>query len=202
MGGSKLKIAWKRKNGRIDLFTGMFLLVFLMLLLFYQIQLMLFYTSGIFMEDALAASNLASAVIDVEEYGKTHIIRIASPEYSYQLYQESLKRNLCLDETWESSNKDLISGQVEILQYMVYNVKGQDITVYSYENGNLCTWTEYGKLGSVHTPDGTLVESTSVYSRIGFPVKGILGVSVYAQKEKSVDIVANDLPHSGESGQE
>ena len=197
-----LKRQWKRKDGKIELFTGMFLVVFLLLLLFVQIQLMLFYTSGIFMEDALAASNLASAVIDVEEYGKTHVIKIASPERSYELYQEALKLNLSLNEAWEHADKDLISGTVQILQYVVYNVMNQDVTVYSFEKDGMHTWIEYGGLGRLHTPDGTLVESTSIYSRIGFPVKGILGVSVYAQKEKSVDIVSNELPHAEEDGQE
>ena len=44
-------------------------------------------------------------------------------------------------------------------------------------------------LGSVKTPDGTLVESTSIYSRISFPVKGIFGVEIEAVKQKTVDII-------------
>ena len=195
-------------SGKIELFTGMFFLVFLIVILFLQLQLMIFFIAGIYMEDALAASNLASAVIDVEEYGKTHKLRIASAENSFRLYQQALKENLGLDEDWNGSNKDLISGAVEILQYTVYNVDNRDITVYSFGEDGLHMWTENGGLGSVRTPDGTLVESTSVYSRIGFPVKGIMGISVYARKEKSVDIVVNencsvkDLPYSAKGGQE
>lgn len=186
----------------------MFFLVFLIVILFLQLQLMIFFTASIYMEDALAASNLASAVIDVEEYGKTHKLKITSAENSFRLYQQALKENLGLDEDWNGSNKDLISGAVEILEYTVYNVDNRDITVYSFDKDGLHMWTENGGLGSVCTPDGTLVESTSVYSRIGFPVKGIMGISVYARKEKSVDIVVNDncsvsdLSHSAEGGQE
>lgn len=186
------KIIRKKKCGKIELFTGMFLLVFLILLLFFQIQLMIFYTTGLYMEDALASSNLASAVIDVEEYGKSHVIRINSPEDSYTLYQRALKLNLELNEEWESQNRDLISGPVEVLQYVIYNVRKEDVTIYSFEDGGLRIWEEQGGLGSVRTPDGTLVESTTVYSRIGFPVRGILGISVYACKDKSVDIIANN----------
>lgn len=186
------KIIRRKKSGKIELFTGMFLLVFLVLLLFVQIQLMLFFATGLYMEDALASSNLASAVMDVEEYGKSHVILINSPKDSYALYLEALKVNLELNEEWESSNHELISGPVKVLQYVIYNVRKEDVTIYSFEEDGLHIWEEQGGLGSVYTPDGTLVESTSVYSRIGFPVKGILGISVYACKDKSVDIIANN----------
>jgi hypothetical protein len=46
-------------------------------------------------------------------------------------------------------------------------------------------------LGRVRTPDGILIDSTSIYSKIGFPVEGILGINIYAEKEKSVDVVSN-----------
>ena len=182
-----------RTTGKIELFTSMYLLIFLMVVLWVQIQIKLFMTTSDYVEDALAASNLASAVIDVQEYGKTHVIRIVSPDTAYMLYQEALHYNLNLNENWEAYNKNLIYGKVEILRYEIYNVNKRDITIYSYGEEGMSVREVPGGLGNVYAPDGTMIESTSVYSKIGFPVRGILGLEVAAVKQKTVDIVGNEF---------
>lgn len=193
------KISWKRKSGKIEMITGLYLLVFLVVLLTVQIQMRIFMTSGFYMEDALAASNLASAVIDIREYGMSHVIRIQSPDTAYELYREALKENLQLDDNWENDNKALIYGRVRILKYEVYNVEKGDITIYSYgEEGENVRFVP-GGAGNVRTPDGTIVESTSVYSKIEFPVRGILGMETQARKHKTVDIISNLLQEEGGS---
>lgn len=170
----------------------MYLLIFLVLVFALQMQLYLFVITGTIMEDALAASGLASAVIDVREYGMSHIIQIASPDAAYQLYREALKQNLGLGDLWEPERQTPLIRAVLPKQYIIYNVKKDDIEIYSYdENGECSSWTEYDGLGRVKAPDDTLIESTSVYSRVGFEVQGMLGLTVYAQKEKTVDIVSN-----------
>lgn len=184
----------KKKRAEIEIITGMYLLVLLVVLVAAQMQMSLFRVSASFVEDAVAASNLASAVIDIKEYGKTHTIRISSPGRAYELYREAVRENLQLDENWENSNKDMICGRVEILKYEIYNVTGKDVTIYSFGAEGEQVETVSGGLGNVRTPDGTIVTSTSVYSRIGFPVRGIFGLEIAAQKEKTVDIVSNLLP--------
>lgn len=186
-----MQAVWKQRKGKIELVTGMYLLVMLIILLAVQFQLKLFMNISSFMEDALAASNLASAVIDIREYGTTGILQIADPDAAYRLYREAVRQNLQLDDNWENSNKDLIAGQVEILKYEIYNVNKKDIIIYSFGEEGQNVRIVTGGLGSVRTPDGTLVESTSVYSKITFPVKGFFGVQVQAQKHKTVDIVTN-----------
>lgn len=187
------KLVIRKSQGKIELITGMFFISFLLLMVSVHMQVMLFSITSYSMEDALAASNLASAIIDIQEYGLTNMLCIGSPEDAYIIYQEALKTNLQLNENWESQQKDLISGRVEIIQYIIYNVRGQDITIYCFGKTGESFHKEVGGLGSVKTPDGTLVQATTVYSRIGFPVEGILGISVYAEKEKSVDIVKGNL---------
>ncbi|MDR2042809.1 MAG: hypothetical protein LBQ15_00265 [Clostridium sp.] len=187
---------YRKTWGKVELVTGMFFLILMILILAVHMQIMLFYITSQFMEDALAASNLASAVIDIEEYGRTHILRIASPETAYVSYQEALKGNLQLNADWESSSKELAAGKVEILEYIIYNVNGDDVTVSRFGQSGRSTWLEKGGVGKIKAPDGTLIETTSVYSRIGFPVEGILGISTYAEKEKSVDVVSKALAAS------
>lgn len=188
---------WNKRTGKVEIFVGMYMVVFLLILLSVQLQMRIFMATSTYMEDALAASNLASAVIDVREYGMTHIVKIASPDDAFELYCEALKQNLSLNDEWESGKKDLIYGQVEILKYEIYNVEKNNITIYSYGTEGEYVRALPNGLGSVYTPDGVLVESTSVYSKIRFPVKGILGIEIDAKKDKTVDIVSNLVNKSG-----
>ncbi len=191
------RMKWNKQTGKIEIFIGMYMVVFLLILLSVQLQMRIFMATSTYMEDALAASNLASAVIDVREYGRTHIVKIESPADAFELYRQALKQNLSLDDNWESSKKDLIYGQVEILKYEIYNVENDDITIYSYGTEGEYVRAVPNGLGSVYTPDGVLVESTSVYSKIGFPVKGIFGLVMDARKDKTVDIVSDLLNDTG-----
>lgn len=191
------RMKWNKRTGKVEIFVGMYMVVFLLILLSVQLQMRIFMATSTYMEDALAASNLASAVIDVREYGMTHIVKIASPDDAFELYCEALKQNLSLNDEWESGKKDLIYGQVEILKYEIYNVEKNNITIYSYGTEGEYVRALSNGLGSVYTPDGVLVESTSVYSKIRFPVKGILGIEIDAKKDKTVDIVSNLVNKSG-----
>lgn len=191
------RMKWNKRTGKVEIFVGMYMVVFLLILLSVQLQMRIFMATSTYMEDALAVSNLASAVIDVREYGMTHIVKIASPDDAFELYCEALKQNLSLNDEWESGKKDLIYGQVEILKYEIYNVEKNNITIYSYGTEGEYVRALPNGLGSVYTPDGVLVESTSVYSKIRFPVKGILGIEIDAKKDKTVDIVSNLVNKSG-----
>ena len=185
----RLKIEGKKEDGSIQWAVGLFFVLFLAILLYVDIQVSHFHTSSLYLEDALAASNLASAVIDVEEYGISHIVRIVNPAEAYKLYQNAVKENLGLDENWECKNVALISGQVIVECYIVYNVEEEIVRSYHIsKNGQIRM--EQGVLGKVSAPNGLLVENTGIYSEISFPVKGPWGINVIAHKGKLVDIVA------------
>lgn len=177
--------------GQLEWVTGLFFILFLGILLCGILQLDVFRASAVYLEDALAASNLASAVIDVEEYGISHTILIKDPAEAYVIYLSALQGNLNLDEEWECPSKGLIGGKVSVLEYTVYNVKDDAVEIYHYnENGQL-TFSE-GVLGSVQAPDGKWIESTSIYSEVTYPVRGIMGVETQARKSNLADIVANE----------
>lgn len=177
--------------GQLEWVTGLFFLLFLGILLCATLQLDIFRASAGYLEDALAASNLASAVIDVEEYGISHDILIGDPYAAYDAYLLALKGNLNLNEGWECVGQGLISGRVRVLNYTIYNVNGDGITVYSFdEDGLLSRWE--GIHGGVWAPNGNLIEHTGIYSRVAYPVKGLFGVQAEACKGKLVDIVTEE----------
>ena len=181
------------ESGQIGWTIGPWFLLFMGILLCACLQLEVFKSSFQYMEDALAASNLAAAVIDVEEYGRTHGIRIADPEEACRLHREALKGNLNLNEEWECDNRELISGPVQIDNFTVYNVSGNDVEIYCFE-GDGEPVRRQGTLGSVMAPNGITVEATGIYSEISYRIKGLLGVEITAHKGKLVDVVKTEEP--------
>ena len=96
-----------------------------------------------------------------------------------------------LDDNWECPGRALISGPVQVVKYILYNVSGSQVDIYSFdENGLMTSWRE--ALGSAVAPDGNRIESTGVYSEISYWVEGLLGIHVEAWKGKLVDVVAQD----------
>lgn len=178
-----------RKQGSIQWVTGLFFLLFLMILLCAEVQLDVYRASSLYLEDALAASNLASAVIDIEEYGISHTVQIANATEAYERYKDAVKENLGLNESWECANSALISGAVTIEKYIIYNVEKEIVNIF-HVSGNGGIRAEQGVLGNVTAPNGVPIETTGIYSEISFPVKGLFGITVQAHKGNLADIVA------------
>ncbi len=180
-------IRLKASRGQAGWSVGLFFLLFLAVFLRGFMELEIYRTTALYLEDALAASNLASAVVDVEEYGISHTILIDDPDEAYQRYKWAVRGNLNLDDTWKGKAGSIVQGSVHIVNYTIYNVYGDSVRIYSYdENGLVAEWQ--GTFGYVTAPNGRTVEATSVYSEITFTVKGFLGTEVEAHKGNLVDV--------------
>ena len=68
-----------------------YVLLFLVATVAFALQIREYISLKTHTEDTLAASNLASAVIDIQEYGINHNLVIKDPEQAYSIYQEALK---------------------------------------------------------------------------------------------------------------
>lgn len=179
----------QKRQGELATFTMVYVLLFLVATVAFALQIREYISLKTHTEDTLAASNLASAVIDIQEYGINHNLVIKDPEQAYSIYQEALKINMGLNDQWEDPT-GLISSPVLVEQYIVYNVRGSEVEVTSFGEGLNYSATE--TLGSATSPNGQVIESTSVYSRISYQVDGYFGVTVPAEKDKLVDIVKNN----------
>ncbi|MCR4897219.1 MAG: hypothetical protein K5891_10630 [Lachnospiraceae bacterium] len=176
-------------SGAVQWAYGIFGILFLTMVICFELQIESYRASSDLMEDALAAGNLASAVIDLREYGKTGILQIRDPLDSYRIYREALAVNLGLNGAGEGGNAALISGRVQVESYIVYNVSEGMVTEIRVAGDD--TGTRTGRLGEVTTPEGQMVSSTGVYSRISYPVKGWLGTEVTARKGNLAEVVRN-----------
>lgn len=169
--------------------TGMFYVLMVLVVVLFGFRMTQYVITSAVVEDALAASNLASAVIDIKEYGKNHEVYIQDPEEAFLLYREALCHNLQLDEYLNTTNADILASKVSIEEYTVYNVSGELVEIFVMDESGLVQEYRTGNVGQTFTPDGVLVETTTVYSRIAFRVKGLLEQTIPARKEKSIDIV-------------
>lgn len=177
-----------KNAGSVDIVSGMMFFCILILTIFFGFRMTQYMVTAAGVEDALAASNLASAVIDVEEYGKTHRIRIADGERAFQIYRDALQSNMRLDQELYSTNNEFVLGQVQIKEYIVYNVYGEQVDIQAFDGNGILTFAMIGRKGDIFTPDRICVENTTIYSRIGFQVPGLAGYTITGEKEKSIDI--------------
>lgn len=181
------KIFLGKEKGQVGWTTGLFFILFLGVTLCAELQIQRCRAASLYLEDALAASNLASAVIDVREYGISHNILIAEPTGAYALYRQAVMENLNLNASWEGQAGGLVQGRVEIVRYIVYNVRDSEVVIYHFEaDGRMTQSREI--LGSAKAPNGISIESTAVYSEITFEVPGLFGGTVRAHKGNLADV--------------
>lgn len=179
----------KKRCGKIYYSLAAFLIVFSTILVVFEIKI-----NGIKMvknlaEDSIAASNLACLIVDLEEFGATHNIQIKDVNKAYDIYCNSLKGNMNLNNDFIPASEEVIKGKITIHQFILFNVSGDQITKTEILNGEF--WSEEiinGQVGIMTTPDGTPVSNTTVYSKIGFAVRGFMNYEHYVYKENSVDI--------------
>ena len=181
----------KALPAEIELACGLFFCLFLFVLLVVQMELFRYHTSALYLEDALAASGLAAAVVDLEEYGLTNEIIIRDRENCYEQYEQALCRNLGLDEQWQSGNEQLIAGNVKLERFIIYNVSfGGSSCEDRDARGN---WNVQQAPGDgMYAPNGRLVEQTGVYGEVSYDVKGFLGIRLRARKGVLVDVVSDN----------
>ncbi len=174
--------------GQVQTVFGLFAMLFLMVIGMAEFQLAACRASSDYLEDALAASDLASALIDVREYGTTHKLVIPDPEQAYETYRKALQTNLRLREDGTSELTGMISGPVSVVRYEIYNVDEEtgSVTVDSLQGSGFVRTT--GRLGAVKTPGGQTVQSTGVYSEVTYPLEGLFGMTVTARKGKLAEV--------------
>lgn len=186
---SKLEI--KHDAGQIGLVTGMFFALFLAILLMAQLQLELYLQGSFFVEDALAASNLAAAVVDIREYGISHRVLLTEPERAYWIYEQALTDNLNLDEHRNCRKTGLITGEVKTERFIVYNVADDLVNSFEVKDGVVIA-TDTGSPGTVEAPNHKKVEHTGIYSEISFRTRDVFGITTTARKGKLVDVVGKE----------
>lgn len=185
-------ILFHKKHGAVHGMAAAMLVTAALALVFINSRLGMVEEMKVVCEDALVASTLAAAVINAEEYGRTENTVIDDYHKCYEDFKESLDQNLKLNDAGHSAYAGFFEGPIEAVDFIIYNVKEDvgTVQVMEWAGGNLSSVYE-ANLGSVSAPDGTLIEGTSVYSKIKFDVRFSNSRVIRADKDCCVDIKEN-----------
>lgn len=183
----------KKKKGTIESFISSMIIISISLIILMNLRLRIIKTTKSLVEDGLVASNLAAATIDLKEYGTSNNIVNNDFNKSFNDYCIALKDNLRLNNEFIPTSNLLINSKIDIVNFTIYNVIGNNIYMTKREaNGSIVKTTYTDKVGSMKAPNGAIIKSTMVYSKIGFEIKGYLDNKHYVYKENSVDITDKD----------
>ncbi len=173
-------------SGSSEWVLGLFAVTFLMAGMLFVIQLCAFRANSDAIEDALAASGLAAALVDIERYGIDHTLLISDPDNSYQKYVETLNVNLAAEGS-PFRRKRAIEGPVKIEQFIIYNVDGDRVSEIYMDDGGSWEVNE-GTLGSMEAPNGQIIKNTGIYGEVAFDLRGVMGMIFKTRKGKLVDV--------------
>lgn len=183
----------KKKKGSIEMFISSIAFIIVALVVIMVMRLKVVKLTKSYIEDGLVASNLAAATVDLKEYGTTNSIINNDFQKSFDDYCTALKENLNLDYNFNPKTNTLINSKVDIINFTIYNVVGNDIEMIKRElNGSITKQSYPNKVGIMKAPNGTVINTTTVYSKIGFEIKGYMNDKYYVYKENSVDITDKD----------
>lgn len=180
----------KKDKGAIEYSVSIILLMISVIVLLLCFRVRSARVEKAYLQDAQATANLAAAVIDTDLYGEKELLMIADPDEAYEQFKRSLKTNLNLDDSFMPVNTVFMESPVELLEFHIYNMGENSITHIRYDEFGAKSVETLG-LSGVTTPDGTEVESTTIYSKIEFDVKGFLGQMYRMTLENSVDVIMN-----------
>lgn len=194
----------KKDKGHVNYAFGLALMLFVVLVIMYQVQINAFKSSSQGIEDAIVDAALASAIPDIKEYGKSGNLSLYSAtkessdgsqtgkhmeqlEYSWKMFVTALSAELDLDENMVPQNKELYGEKIVINDYRIYNVLDDKVYIWQ-RSGNNIVLTGSAKVGTINAPNGIPITKTSVYVDISSKIRGFFSVTIHANKKKLVAI--------------
>ncbi|GEM_PF-3255264 len=139
--------------------------------------------------DSIDSACLSAALIDLDEYSKGRFIYISNCNKSFDVFLETLKSNMNLNNDFTPSGRS-IYDRVVVYDYTVFNIAEGTLTSCSFRTGEPVYKSEnYDK--DETTPDGTPIVSSTIYADIGMNVKTLFGIERHVHVRTSVDVVNN-----------
>ena len=184
----------RTQPGKIEYVMGMYALLFVLAMAMVSLQILRYKADSDIAEDALAASCLAALDVDPYRYGTDHCLVINDPIHARQLFEESLRENMRLgpDMTYSGNDDFYIMGKVNIDDFRIYMVDGDNVTEYAVSGYGITEST--GVYGNMKTPSGLTVRSAGAYAKISFDTYGIFDVRIRACKEAYAEMLGKPFP--------
>lgn len=140
--------------------------------------------------NALNSANLSifsSKIINLDILSQSpskKVIIIKDPQAALQTWEDRLKFNLNLDNNYMPKySSSFILSKVDINQFILYNVNDftKDVTVYTLNptTGEFDVTDYPNSEGELKTPNGNVVNITTLHTDIGFTINVIGGQNKY-----------------------
>lgn len=111
---------------------------------------------------------------------------IGDPEEALQIFKEKLKHNMRLDNNFQKLDSSTIQGKVNIKDFIIYNVQGDNVDIYTLSPYGIFNKTQKDlSKEKVVTPNNYNVGCTTVHTTISFNIKGLQGE--ISEKDVTVD---------------
>lgn len=186
----------KKRKGFSSI-LALFLMYLILCLLLFSVDRYLFNVKARKVQTDVLLSNLTSySEIDLKLLGKMpQVFNIKSPLNSLLIFKTYLGKNMKLDNNLNALNNSMVKDKVTIESYIVYNITGNKVDIYTYDSFNntfqLITVNDY-IVTPVKSPDGKTITKTSVYTKIQYFIEplmsGIVGNRISLEEEITTDI--------------
>ncbi|MFI3238104.1 MAG: hypothetical protein R3Y47_08790 [Lachnospiraceae bacterium] len=175
----------KQDEGMIHkiLSLGLMLFIILCYVLLLEMRKVSFFKSQL--EDALVQANLAAAIVDVYEYGTSEEIVFLSPQDSFLLIEEFLEVDL------QSTNLSVEEVEIVLLDCRFYEVEETQVVEYVFDEEGVLSLRQHSSIENMNTPNESVIETSTIYSKIGVWFEVLKLLPVYIEMEQSVDIARN-----------
>lgn len=178
---------YRKKKGSILPMIGGFLFIFVILVfLTCGLRKNITYSTVNRVDDGLKGAVLSGATADLKAYGLNHDIVVTDTDGSYARFLDCFKTNLGLADDFSAPQSSVISSNITIDEYTIYNVRGNDIEIVSYSSNGVKS-VQTGTVGSVETPNHVKVTTSTIYSAITFSVHGLVSKTSFLGKTIGTD---------------
>lgn len=178
------------KRGSIEYLSALMLICLtgILLAFSFSVKELRQYESDV--RDSLDSACLSAALIDLNTYSFGRTINIKEYNDSWNIFKKCLKNNMGLDDNFYPGSK-AVYDKVTIHEFIVYNIIENYLISYRFTGDGRVNQESVTYTGSETTPDGSSIESSTIYADIGMNIKSFLGKKEYVHVKTSVDIVNN-----------
>lgn len=186
----------KDNQGRVHF--GLLLLTTLVtiLLLFMVLEIKLIMHHADNISDGVLLSNLAACTADAAEFVESMPIEKENGIYDIRRMAENARihideeKALAQFQRLLQSNRNLYGEVCEIIEFSVYNVSSEKISIHTYYNNNWSLKVING--GEVVSPNGVQINKTSVYAKLSTRLNGFLLKNQEVCVENCVQLEINE----------
>lgn len=185
----------KKKDAGTIFNPVMFLMILILtaqlLLLFVEYKRVTWVSRAV--TDSMTDALLGACILNEEElyhYGRTNEMEILYPKEKYDTFRSLLCEELGLASDMQVTNRSiaLLTDQVMVKDFKVYSVRGDDVTVYDFdETAGYTTLLLEDAAGILDPGNGEVIERTALVAEIDFAVD-FIGIPIKVRKYHMVDM--------------